>query len=65
VIVSFSLVRHGFGRREGEFRGSGEELAKALDHLRPGDTLVVLSLDRLARSLQDLIAIVADLRRRA
>ncbi|WP_179838623.1 recombinase family protein [Actinomadura citrea] len=41
-----------------------KELAKALDYLRPGDTLVVPSLDRLARSLQDLITIVADLRRR-
>lgn len=40
------------------------ELAACLDYLRPGDTLVVLSLDRLARSLQDLITIVADLRRR-
>lgn len=40
-----------------------EELTKALDYLRPGDTLVVPSLDRLARSLQDLITIVADLRR--
>ncbi|WP_433734816.1 recombinase family protein [Nocardia sp. CA-129566] len=41
-----------------------EELAKRLDYLRPGDTLVVPSLDRLGRSLQDLIAIVAGLRRR-
>ncbi|MBW8482614.1 recombinase family protein [Actinomadura parmotrematis] len=41
-----------------------EELWKALDYLRPGDTLVVPSLDRLARSLQDLIAIVAGLRKR-
>ncbi len=32
--------------------------------MRPGDTLVVASLDRLSRSLQDLIAIVAELRRR-
>jgi len=40
------------------------ELAACLDYLRPGDTLVVLSLDRLARSLQDLITIVGDLRRR-
>lgn len=29
---------------------------------RPGDVLVVASLDRLGRSLQDLIAIVAELR---
>lgn len=41
-----------------------EELRKALDYLRPGDTLVVPSLDRLGRSLQDLISIVTSLRRR-
>lgn len=41
-----------------------EELAKALEYARPGDTLVVPSLDRLSRSLQDLIAIVAKLRTR-
>src|ERR1035437_2678109 len=41
-----------------------EQLDAALDYLRPGDTLVVLSLDRLSRSLQDLITIVAGLRRR-
>jgi DNA invertase Pin-like site-specific DNA recombinase len=41
-----------------------EELWKALDYLRAGDTLVVPSLDRLGRSLQDLIAIVAGLRKR-
>lgn len=41
-----------------------EELWKALDYLREGDTLVVPSLDRLGRSIQDLIAIVAGLRKR-
>src|ERR1035437_7231442 len=41
-----------------------EQLDAALDYLRPGDTLVVLSLDRLSRSLQDLITLVVDLRRR-
>jgi len=40
------------------------ELAGCLDYLRVGDTLVVPSLDRLSRSLQDLIAFVAGLRRR-
>src|SRR5690242_2635664 len=40
-----------------------EELQKALDCLRPGDTLIVPSLDRLGRSIQDLITIVGDLRR--
>ncbi|MFF0526827.1 recombinase family protein [Nocardia amikacinitolerans] len=48
----------------GVVAGGGEELAKCLDYLRPGDTLVVPSLDRLGRSLQDLISIVAGLRRR-
>ena len=40
------------------------ELAACLDYLRPGDTLVVPSLDRLSRSLADLIQIVTMLRRR-
>ena len=40
------------------------ELAKCLDYLRPGDTIVVLELWRLGRSLQDLISIVGELRRR-
>lgn len=41
-----------------------EELWKALDYLCEGDTLVVPSLDRLGRSIQDLIAIVSGLRKR-
>ncbi|GAA2440348.1 recombinase family protein [Streptomyces glaucus] len=41
-----------------------EELWKALDYLRECDTLVVPSLDRLGRSIQDLIAIVSGLRKR-
>lgn len=40
------------------------QLRACLGYLRPGDTLVVASLDRLSRSLQDLITLVADLRRR-
>jgi DNA invertase Pin-like site-specific DNA recombinase len=39
------------------------ELAACLDYLRPGDTLVVPSLDRPSRSLADLISIVGTLRR--
>jgi DNA invertase Pin-like site-specific DNA recombinase len=42
-----------------------EELWKALDYSRGGDTIVVPSLDRLGRSIQDLITIVASLRERA
>jgi DNA invertase Pin-like site-specific DNA recombinase len=40
------------------------DLIACFEYLRPGDTLVVPSLDRLARSLQDLLTIVGDLRRR-
>jgi DNA invertase Pin-like site-specific DNA recombinase len=36
-------------------------LDAALDHLRPGDTLVVWRLDRLGRSLKDLLIIIEDL----
>ena len=36
----------------------------ALDHLRTGDTLVIVRLDRLGRSLMDLIATVEDLHER-
>lgn len=37
------------------------QLEAALDHLNPGDALVVWRLDRLGRSLQDLLAIVTEL----
>ncbi|WP_017578543.1 recombinase family protein [Nocardiopsis kunsanensis] len=39
------------------------DLKACLAYLRPGDTLVVPALDRLARSLADLITLVGDLRR--
>src|SRR6266851_3731445 len=38
------------------------ELEKALDQLRTGDTLVVWRLDRLGRSLQELISLVQGIR---
>ncbi|PFR91174.1 resolvase [Bacillus cereus] len=38
-----------------------EELAKVMDYLREGDTLVVYKIDRLARSTFDLHKIVRDL----
>lgn len=37
------------------------ELAAALDYVREGDTLVVHSMDRLARNLEDLRSVVRDL----
>jgi DNA invertase Pin-like site-specific DNA recombinase len=36
-------------------RADRPELAKVLDHMRAGDTLVVWRFDRLVRSLSDLI----------
>ncbi|MGH3700700.1 MAG: recombinase family protein [Pseudonocardiaceae bacterium] len=40
------------------------ELRTALEFIQPGDILVVPSLDRLSRSLRDLITTVAELRKR-
>jgi DNA invertase Pin-like site-specific DNA recombinase len=40
------------------------ELDGCLDHLRPGDTLVVWKLDRLGRSVQHLAATICDLNER-
>lgn len=40
------------------------QLASALDYLRAGDTLVVWRLDRLARSMRQLIQTVEDLEER-
>src|SRR3712207_1605507 len=47
--------------------GTKEERAQlraALDYMRPGDTLVVWKLDRLARSVKQLIATVEELKER-
>ncbi len=38
-------------------RGERPQLARVLEHMRSGDTVVVWRLDRLARSLSDLIAL--------
>jgi DNA invertase Pin-like site-specific DNA recombinase len=41
--------------------GKRQQLEAALDYVREGDTLVVTKLDRLARSVADLLAIVSRL----
>ena len=41
--------------------GKREQLEGALDYVREGDTLVITKLDRLARSVADLLEIVARL----
>ena len=38
-----------------------EELEKALNFIRKGDTLVITKLDRLARSIPDLVRIIGTL----
>ena len=40
------------------------ELSRCIDVLRSGDTLTVWRLDRLGRSLKDLVAIISDLEER-
>jgi DNA invertase Pin-like site-specific DNA recombinase len=39
-------------------------LADLLDHVRPGDTLAVVRLDRLGRSLRELLDVVETLKKR-
>lgn len=45
-------------------RESRPALDDLLDHLRPGDTVVIWRLDRLGRSLRHLIDLVADFEQR-
>ena len=48
-------------KKSGRKASDREELALAIDWCRPGDTLVVTRLDRLARSVIDLHQIIARL----
>jgi DNA invertase Pin-like site-specific DNA recombinase len=48
----------------GSQRAGRTELGTLLEFLRPGDTLVVTRIDRLARSIKDLQDIVVDLKSR-
>lgn len=45
-------------------RNDRPEMYKALSALKPGDKLIVWKLDRLGRSLNHLVTVVDDLRRR-
>ncbi len=60
-----ALKREGCGRIFEETASGGKvdrpELARALDQMRKGDTLVVWKLDRLARSMKQLIETVGVL----
>jgi len=60
-----ALKRAGVRRIFEEHKGGGTmqrpQLAAMLDHLRPGDVVTVYKLDRLARSLADLLQILATI----
>ncbi len=45
-------------KRSGASKNGRAELALAIDHLRAGDVLIVTKLDRLARSVFDLLEIL-------
>jgi len=51
-------------KASGSSRHGRHELKILLDFLRPGDTLVVTRVDRLARSIKDLQDIVIELKKR-
>jgi DNA invertase Pin-like site-specific DNA recombinase len=53
-----------FKEKETGKKDDRPQLAKCLDHLRPGDTLVVIELSRLGRSLRHLVTTVAELKER-
>lgn len=58
-----ALKAHGVKRIVHEFRsGAGvrPELDKLLTRLKPGDVLIVYKIDRLARSLADLLRVLAE-----
>ena len=46
----------------GKSTNGRHELTKAFKTLRPGDVLVITKLDRLARSIRDLLSIIDQLR---
>jgi DNA invertase Pin-like site-specific DNA recombinase len=51
-------------KRSGTSREGREERTTVLDFLRPGDTLMVTRIDRLARNVQDLEALVQVIEQR-
>ena len=51
-------------KKSGSRRDDRTKLQELLDFLRPGDTLVVTRIDRLARSMKDLQDIVYELKQK-
>ena len=61
ALKAAGVVRLYEEQASGRSRQGRTELAACLDFVREGDTLVVCSMDRLARSLTDLLSIVHGL----
>lgn len=63
-----ALEKHGctkiFTEKMSGSKSERAELARALDQLRAGDTLVVWKLDRLGRSVKQLVDLVSDLQKK-
>jgi DNA invertase Pin-like site-specific DNA recombinase len=59
LVADKTFTDHASGKNT-----SRPALQEALAYVREGDTLVVFSMDRLARNVQDLLRIVSDLNRR-
>ncbi|MFG1955028.1 recombinase family protein [Micromonospora sp. NPDC048830] len=62
ALTAAGCVRCFFDKASGK-NTNRPELERMFDYIRPGDALTVVSLDRLGRSLEDLISIVGRLKR--
>jgi DNA invertase Pin-like site-specific DNA recombinase len=49
-------------KASGKSKDGRHELAKAVRALRPGDVLVTIKLDRLARSIRDLLSLIDEIK---
>lgn len=59
IAAGCEMVRE--EKRSGSSREGRDELAILLDFIRPGDTIVVTKLDRLARNTLDMLSIITEI----
>lgn len=64
ALAAAGCIRSFFDKASGKKGTPRPGLDDLLDYVRPGDTVLVLSLDRLGRDLGDLIALVNEFERR-